>query len=324
MDLHYRRNILSKTAFLFPGQGAQYVGMGKEIYENFEIAREVFQEASEALGLDVADLCFNSDEETLSKTENTQVAMLTVSTAILRAVENYGIKPYAAAGLSLGEYGAIVAAGCISFKEAVRLIKKRGRYMQEAVPEGIGSMAALLGLPEEELEEVLKAGRKFGIVEGSNFNCPGQMVIGGEIKALNEACEAAREKGARVIFLKVSAPFHTSMLKPASDKFYMELKNADIKRPVIKLCTNLTGEYLKEDQDLKVILKDGIKSSVYFKKEIETMIADGVDTFIELGPSKTLSSFVKKTSRQVTALNVENMASLNNTLEKLKGGNCSC
>lgn len=315
---------MSKISFLFPGQGAQYVGMGREIYENYQIAREVFEESSEALGYSVSDLCFNSDEETLSKTENTQVAMLTVSTAILKVIESYGIKPYAAAGLSLGEYGAIVAAGCIPFKEAVQLIKKRGIYMQQAVPEGVGSMAAILGLPEEELEEVLKKGRKFGIVEGSNFNCRGQIVIGGEIKALNEASDAAKEKGAKVIFLKVSAPFHTSMLKEASDKFYEELKKAEIKKPEIKLCINLTGEYLKPDQDIKKVLRDGIKSPVYFMKEIETMIADGVDTFIELGPSKTLSSFVKKTNRQVTVLNAEDTASLNNTLEKLKGGSISC
>ncbi|MFA6939444.1 MAG: ACP S-malonyltransferase [Clostridiaceae bacterium] len=315
---------MSKISFLFPGQGAQYVGMGREIYENYQIAREVFEEASRALGYSISDLCFNSDEETLSKTENTQVAMLTVSTAILKVIESYGIKPYAAAGLSLGEYGAIVTAGCIPFKEAVKLIKKRGRYMQQAVPEGVGSMAALLGLPEEELEEVLKKGRKFGIVEGSNFNCKGQIVIGGEIKALNEAAEAAKEKGAKAVLLKVSAPFHTSMLKEASDKFYEELKNTEIKKPEIKLCINLTGEYLKEDQDIKKVLRDGIKSPVYFMKEIETMTADGVDTFIELGPSKILSSFVKKTNRQVMVLNVEDAASLNNTLEKLKGGNSSC
>jgi len=312
---------LRKISFLFPGQGAQYVGMGKEIYENYETAREVFEESSRALGFSVEDLCFNSDEETLSKTENTQVAMLTVSTAILKVIESYKVVPYAAAGLSLGEYGALVAAGCLPFVDAVQLIKKRGSYMQQAVPEGVGSMAAILGLPEEELPVILEKGRKFGVVEGANFNCKGQIVIGGEIKALNEAAEAAKEKGAKAIFLKVSAPFHTSMLKDASDKFYEELKIAELKKPNIKLCINLTGEYLNDNQDLKQVLRDGIKSPVHFMKEIETMIADGVDTFIEIGPSKTLSSFVKKTNRQVTVLNIENIASLNNTLEKLKGGN---
>lgn len=314
-------NNLSRIAFLFPGQGAQYVGMGLEIYENYKEARDVFNDAQEVLGFSVAELCFDADEETLSKTRNTQVAMLTVSTAILRVVQSYGIKPYAAAGLSLGEYGALVAADCLPFKEAVKLIRKRGEFMQQEVPEGIGSMAAILGLSDEDLNYILQKGREYGIVEASNFNCKGQIVIGGEIKALNAAADAAKEKGAKVIMLKVSAPFHTSMLKGASDKFYEELKNAEFEKPEIKLCLNLTGEFLKDDQDIKKVLRDGIKSSVYFMKEIETMIAGGVDIFVELGPGKTLSSFVKKTSKEVTVLNIEDLSSLNNTLEKLKGVN---
>jgi [acyl-carrier-protein] S-malonyltransferase len=314
-------NNLSRIAFLFPGQGAQYVGMGLEIYENYKEARDVFNDAQEVLGFSVAELCFDADEDTLSKTRNTQVAMLTVSTAILRVVQSYGIKPYAAAGLSLGEYGALVAADCLPFKEAVKLIRKRGEFMQQEVPEGIGSMAAILGLSDGDLNYILQKGREYGIVEASNFNCKGQIVIGGEIKALNAAADAAKEKGAKVIMLKVSAPFHTSMLKGASDKFYEELKNAEFEKPEIKLCLNLTGEFLKDDQDIKKVLRDGIKSSVYFMKEIETMIADGVDVFVELGPGKTLSSFVKKTSKEVTVLNIEDLSSLNNTLEKLKGVN---
>lgn len=293
--------------------------MGLEIYENYKEAREVFKDAEEALGFSIADLCFNSDEKTLSKTKNTQVAMLTASTAILSVIQSYGIKPYAAAGLSLGEYGALVAAGCLPFKEAVKLIKKRGEFMQQAVPEGIGSMAAILGLPDGDLNDILQKGREYGIVEASNFNCRGQIVIGGEIKALNAAADAAKEKGAKAIMLKVSAPFHTSMLRGASDKFYEELKNTEFKKPEIKLCLNLTGEYLNDDQDIKKVLRDGIKSPVYFMKEIETMIAGGVDTFVELGPGKTLSSFVKKTNKEVTVLNIEDLSSLNNTLEKLKG-----
>jgi len=295
--------------------------MGLEIYENYKEARDVFNDAQEVLGFSVAELCFDADEETLSKTKNTQVAMLTVSTAILRVVQSYGIKPYAAAGLSLGEYGALVAADCLPFKEAVKLIRKRGEFMQQEVPEGIGSMAAILGLSDGDLNYILQKGREYGIVEASNFNCKGQIVLGGEIKALNAAADAAKEKGAKVIMLKVSAPFHTSMLKGASDKFYEELKNAEFEKPEIKLCLNLTGEFLKDDQDIKKVLRDGIKSSVYFMKEIETMIAGGVDIFVELGPGKTLSSFVKKTSKEVTVLNIEDLSSLNNTLEKLKGVN---
>lgn len=314
------KNKFKKIGFVFPGQGAQYLGMGKEIFENYKEAREIFEEATIALGFNVEDLCFNSSEEILSKTENTQVAMLTVSSAILKVIESYNIIPYCAAGLSLGEYGALVASKALKFKEAVVLIKKRGKIMQEAVPPGIGSMVALLGIDEEKLELVLAEGKKQGIVEASNFNCKGQIVIGGEIKSLEIASNKAKELGGKAIYLNVSAPFHTSMLKDAADKFYEELKEVDIKKPEIKLCLNLTGKYL-ENQDLKEVLRDGIKSSVFFKDEIETMIEDGVEIFIEIGPSKTLSSFIKKTNRNVLVLNVEDLASLKNTLSKLEEEN---
>lgn len=293
----------SKVAFIFPGQGAQYIGMGKQLYEDHSMCREVFEEASDALGFDMAKLCFEGPEEKLNSTEFTQPAILTVSIAALKLLEQDGIKPDIAAGLSLGEYSALVASGAIKFKDAVALVKKRGRYMQEAVPKGIGGMAAILKLNEEQIYEVCEIAKEKGIVEPANFNCPGQIVIAGEIEALNYACEIAKEKGAlKTVILPVSGPFHSSMLSDAADKLYNELENLQISKFNIPVITNVTGEYMDEDR-IKETLRLQVMTSVKWEHSIRKMMEEGVESFIEIGPGKTLSSFVKKIDRKLKTIN---------------------
>lgn len=293
----------SKIAFIFPGQGAQYVGMGKQLYEDYPKCREVFEEASDALGFDMAKLCFEGPEEKLNSTEFTQPAILTVSIAALKLLEEEGIKPDIVAGLSLGEYSALVTAGAIKFKDAVALVKKRGRFMQNAVPKGVGGMAAILKLNEEQIYEVCEIAKEKGIVEPANFNCPGQIVIAGEMEALSYACEIAKEKGAlKTVMLSVSGPFHSSMLKDAADKLYEELQNLEISKPNIPVITNVTGDYMNEDS-IKETLRLQVMTSVKWEQSIRKMIEEGVESFIEIGPGKTLSSFVKKIDRKLKTIN---------------------
>jgi len=310
---------MGKIAFLFSGQGAQYVGMGKELFENYKASREVFEEANAELGFDISKLCFEGSKEELDKTENTQPAILTTSIAALKALEENGIKADLAAGLSLGEYTALVYSGVFKFGDAVKLVKKRGRFMQEAVPQGEGAMAAVLGLDSDKLREVCKEASKFGIVEPANFNCPGQIAMAGEVLAVEKAAEMAKEAGARkVVMLKVSGPFHTSMLKPASDKLKIELENTEIydfKFPVI---TNVTGGYIESKDEVKGLLQKQVMSSVLWEDTIRRMIADGADTFVEIGPGKILSGFVKKIDRNLKIFNVEDLSSLNKCIEELK------
>ena len=293
----------SKIAFIFPGQGAQYVGMGKKLYEDYPKCREVFEEASDALGFDMTKLCFEGPEEKLNSTEFTQPAILTVSIAALKLLEEEGIKPDIVAGLSLGEYSALVTAGAIKFKDAVALVKKRGRFMQDAVPNGIGGMAAILKLDEKQIYEVCEIAKEKGIVEPANFNCPGQIVIAGEMEALSYACEIAKEKGAlKTVMLSVSGPFHSSMLKNAADKLYEELENLEISRPNIPIITNVTGEYMNEES-IKETLRLQVMTSVKWEHSIRKMIEEGIESFIEIGPGKTLSSFVKKIDRKLKTIN---------------------
>jgi [acyl-carrier-protein] S-malonyltransferase len=310
---------MSKTAFIFPGQGAQYIGMGKELFDNIEVCKNIFNIADKELDFELSKLCFEGTDAELNITENTQPAILTTSIATLMALREHDIKCDVTAGLSLGEYSALVCSGALDFKDAVKLVKKRGRFMQEAVPVGIGTMAAILGLDDIYVEEACSEARGSGIVEVANFNCPGQIVIAGEIAAVEHAVEIAKEKGAkRAMLLSVSAPFHTSMLKPAAEKLEMELKNINIQDITTPLMSNVTGDYIKSKVDIKSNLKLQVMSSVLWETIVRNMIKDGVDTFVEIGPGKVLSGFVKKIDRKLTVINIEDLKSLNKAIELLK------
>lgn len=309
---------MSKIAFIFPGQGAQYVGMGKEIAEEFKSADEIFDQASESLGFDVKKMVFEGDEDTLKITENTQPAILTTSIACLQPLLENGITANVAAGLSLGEYSAHVLAGTFNFKDAVSIVKKRGKYMQEAVPIGVGTMAAVIGLSNEDVIECCEKASEYGIVEPANFNCPGQVVVAGEVKAVEKLVELCKEKGARrAMVLQVSAPFHSSMLKPAGEKLEAELEKVELNDMKIPVVTNVTAEYINDKTKVKDLLIKQVSSAVLWEKSVRNMIDDGVDTFIEIGPGKVLSGFMRKIDRKVKVMNVENKESLYNTLDKL-------
>lgn len=308
---------MGKIAFVFAGQGAQYVGMGKDLAMNISSSKDIFDEADKALGFEISKLCFDGSKEELNKTENTQPAILTTSIAALKALEERGIKPDITAGLSLGEYSALVCSGVFNFSDAVKLVKKRGRFMQEAVPEGIGSMTAVLGLGSKEVREICLQVSSHGIVEPANFNCPGQIVIGGEIEAVKIASEIAKEKGAKVIPLSVSAPFHTSMLKSASEKLQEELKAIELGEIEVPVITNVTADYINDKNEIKDFLRRQVMSSVLWEDTIRKMLEAGVDTFVEIGPGKVLSGFIKKIDRKVTTINIEDTKTLEKALEIL-------
>lgn len=303
---------MSKIAFMFPGQGSQYVGMSQDFYEQFEESKAVFETATSLLGFSMEDLCFKENDQ-LNITEYTQVAMLTASTAILKKVESMGIKPDVTVGLSLGEYNALIASSVLTFEEAVKVVRERGILMQNAVPVGLGAMAAVLGAKKELIEEVCE--NTEGIVSIANYNCPGQIVISGEVEAVEKASEALKEQGAkRVIPLNVSGPFHSPMLKEAGEQLVKVLDTVEIKKPVVPYVANVNAKMITEAEPIKELLGQQVSSSVRFEQSIEALLEDGVDTFIEMGPGKTLSGFVKKVNRKVNVINIEKVEDL----EKLK------
>jgi [acyl-carrier-protein] S-malonyltransferase len=311
---------LGKIAFIFPGQGAQYIGMAKEISELYPAAADIFERANNALGFDIREMIFHGDDETLTITENTQPAILTASIACLMPLLEAGIKPDYTAGLSLGEYGAHVLAGTFSFEDAVRVVRKRGKYMQDAVPVGLGAMAAILGLSREEVIDICEMAQSAGVIGPANFNCPGQIVLAGETAAIDEAIKIATERGAkRAVLLNVSAPFHCVMLEPAGKKLRTVLEDVAVNPMTIPVVANVTGKVIPSEDQVKDLLVQQVSKSVFWEDSVRTMIDAGVDTFVEIGPGKVLSGFVKKIDRGLRTLNVEDKASLDKTLEILKG-----
>ncbi|MDD4493045.1 MAG: ACP S-malonyltransferase [Eubacteriales bacterium] len=309
---------MSKTAFIFSGQGAQYIGMGKQISEAYSSADAIFNKANEALGFDLKSLVFGGEEEALKITENTQPAILATSIACMQPLLENGISPEYTAGLSLGEYSAHVASGTVSFETAVSLVRKRGKFMQEAVPIGVGATAAIIGLDTQAVKESCEQATELGLVVPTNYNCPGQLVIAGEAKAVEKAMEICKEKGAkRAILLPVSAPFHCPLLKPAGDKLKAELKNVhleDIKIPVV---SNVTAAPVKDKNEVKTLLVRQVSSPVLWEDSIRFMISEGIDTFVEIGPGKVLSGFLKRINPDVRAFNVEDTVSLEKTLSEI-------
>lgn len=305
---------MSKIAFIYPGQGAQVCGMGQEFYEQTEIGKQVFDLASEILGFSMPELCFTENDR-LDITEYTQAAMVTVSIAMTKVLEDKGIRPDVAAGLSLGEYCALYAAGVMTEKDAIATVRQRGILMQEAVPAGQGGMAAILAMDAAAIEEVIA---DIDGVQIANYNCPGQIVISGKKEAVETACEKLKEAGAkRTVMLNVSGPFHSRMLTGAGEKLGEVLKNVEVHTPVIPYVANVTAAYVTDADEVKPLLEKQVSSSVRWQQSVEAMLADGVDTFIEIGPGKTLAGFMKKIDRTAKVLNIEKLEDVENVIEAL-------
>ena len=305
---------MSKIAFIFPGQGAQKVGMGKDFYEQFETAREVFDNANSWLDIDVKALCFEENDN-LNLTQYTQAARVTTSMAMVRVLEEKGLRPAVTAGLSLGEYCAIATAGAMSLKDAIVTVRKRGVLMEQAVPAGEGGMAAVLGMEAADIEAVLEP---IDGVSIANYNCPGQIVITGVKSALVTAMEKLKEAGAkRIVELVVSGPFHSAMLTEAGEKLAEELAGVELSELEIPYVTNVTADYVTDVADIKGLLAKQICASVRWQQSVEKMIEEGVDTFVEIGPGKTLTGFLRKINRDVTAYNIETVEDMEAVLEKL-------
>ena len=305
---------MSKIAFMFPGQGAQKAGMGKDFYEQSETARQVIDSASELLGIDMKELCFEENDR-LDQTEYTQAALVTVCMAMEHVLRERGLKADVTAGLSLGEYCAIASAGGMSTEDAITTVRKRGSLMLNAVPGGKGSMAAVLGLTGDVIENVIE-----GIdgVSIANYNCPGQIVITGWKESVEKASEALKEAGAkRVLPLNVSGPFHSPMLKEAGEELGKVLENVKVTPLEIPYVTNVTAEYVKDIEDTKALLAKQVASSVRWQQSVENMIAQGVDTFVEIGPGKTLAGFMRKISRDVKVYNVGTWEDVDKVVSKL-------
>jgi [acyl-carrier-protein] S-malonyltransferase len=302
-----------KTAFIFPGQGAQYAGMGQDLYDRYPEAREVFDSADRVLGLSLSSMCFTGPEETLKLTENTQPAILAVSVAACRVLQAKGIKPDCVAGHSLGEYSALVAAGALRLEDGVALVRRRGRYMQEAVPAGVGAMAALLGVDLAKVEDICRRAAQGEVVAPANLNSDSQIVIAGHQAAVERAAAMAKDAGAkRAIMLQVSAPFHCELLKPAEQRLAPEIEACSFADPCCPVITNVDAQPIATAAAARDGLKRQVSRPVRWQQSVQWMIAQGVDTFVELGPGKVLSGLVRAADKSVRTFNVEDEKSLEN------------
>ena len=311
---------MSKIAFIFPGQGAQFLGMGKDLYENFPLAKKIFDEADDALGYSIKKICFEGSEEDLKLTANTQPAILVVSVIISEILKAEGITPEVASGHSLGEYSALVAADSIKFYDAVALVHKRGTFMQEAVPVGEGSMAAIIGLDDKTIVDACEKASEFGEVQAVNFNCPGQTVIAGKVQGVEKAVEILKSAGAKKsIILPVSAPFHSTLMKPAAEKLSAELDKIEIANAKFPVAANFTGQLENSAADIKSNLVSQADNPVKWIDCVKSMQDFGADIFVECGPGKTLSNFNKRIDRKIKSFTAENCESLQKTLDALKG-----
>ena len=308
---------MGKTAVIFPGQGAQYVGMAKDFYDSFEDSKKVFDEADDVLDIELKKICFEENDD-INKTEYTQPAMVAAEVAIYEHLKNAGLKADVFAGLSLGEYSALVAAGAMTLADGIKTVRRRGILMQNEVPLGMGGMAAVIAMDADKIAEICE--NTPGKVQIANYNCPGQIVISGEAEAVKAASAALAEAGAkRVIPLNVSGPFHSQMLVPAGEKLYDFLQGVDVAEGFAPYYCNADAEEITDAAKVKELLKRQVYSSVRWQQTIENMIADGVDTFIEVGPGKTLTGFMKKLARSVPCNHAEDVATIDEVVAALKG-----
>lgn len=301
---------MAKCAFLFPGQGAQYIGMGKDLVEQYPVAGAVFQEADEVLGFALSRIVFAGNKDELRKTEITQPAVLTTSTAILAVLREKGLQPAAVAGLSLGEYSALVCAGSLRFKDALYIVRKRAQYMQEIVPAGKGGMAAILGLNADQVAALCTKSLPRGHVEPANYNCPGQIAVAGHTEAVAEVCRLAKDCGGRGIMLSVSVPFHCQLLLPVRVKMASLLKDVIIKEPLVSFVANTSAGYLRKPAEIRESLLKQSYSPVLWEDSMRLLLKDGYNSFIEVGPGRVLTGFMRKISPNVKAMHVENRSTL--------------
>ena len=302
---------MKPIAFIFPGQGSQYVGMGKELFENFSMAKQVFEEADDALGLSLSALCFNGPEEALKLTENTQPAVLTTSIAVLKVLQSEkGMVPQLTAGHSLGEYTALVASGALTFAEAVKIVRLRGKFMQEAVPLGEGAMAAVLGMERGQIEKICEEVSSGEVLTPANFNCPGQIVIAGHMKAVHRAMERVKQEGKKAILLPVSAPFHSPLMKPAGERLERALEEISVSDLKIPVVTNVEAEANSSKDRVRGLLIAQVSSPVRWEESMRKMSEKGVEMVLEIGPGKVLSGLMKKIDPRIATGNLEDLQTL--------------